>query len=784
MLSGRERAPRGGFPDIQHGRSMKGLGIGLGLERIAWFLYDRPRLGLAFVLLVVALTALGLSRLSFNDDLRDIFAGDTPAYRAYTQATSEFVDPENELLVLIEGKDLGTPVNFQKLQELQLELQLVDGVDNVFSLFALRQRPDAEGNAPLLVDNPSAGLTPDLIKRIRAHPLLGDRLLSPDGSAVVFTVTPSEPRAPVSVARKLATDVSAAATAVLKGSDLKITATGFPVIRYSIADIMRRDELVLNGVGAIIGTVMSLIVFRSIIGSILAAAPAIFAALTVVGFMGLFGVKITVMSTVVPMLVMIFGYADGMHLCFAWRKYREAGHGVVEAEHLAQRELAGACSLSAITTSIAFLSLVISSVAMVRSFGWTGAVATTTGMIVVLVIHGLLVRALGRFWSVRHTGRFDNLLSALEGPCGLAGHYTVKFAKPLSLLAAILFVLLGAAHYSVKPEHSFRENLPANNPANTALGRLDRDFGGIFPIQIVVPLNGADPTSVEGLARIHAVHEAVASVAGVGQPLSLWNLAQWVGGADASNSGTLLKQMLAQTTPTTRSRFVGSNGNALVMATIHEMPSADAARLIGRIEKAVAATGVAGVTVTGVTVINARETTRTISNLNVSLLLSVVANLVVIGLAFGSVAIGVVCFLPNILPILAVGTMLFLSGSGMQFTAVIALTVAFGVAVNDSVHFINRFIHTDDSGSLAGRLVETTRHIGPVITGSTLIIIAGLSTTLTSGMPTVSLFGRIAALTLLVGIIGDVIILPALMGGPGRRWFGRQPTIKLQEASP
>ena len=135
------------------------------------------------------------------------------------------------------------------------------------------------------------------------------------------------------------------------------------------------------------------------------------------------------------------------------------------------------------------------------------------------------------------------------------------------------------------------------------------------------------------------------------------------------------------------------------------------------------------------------------------------------------------------LPILAVGTMLFLTGRGMQFTAVIALTVAFGVAVNDSVHFINRFLHTDDDGSLSARLVETSRRIGPVIIGATLIIIAGVSTTLTSGMPTIGLFGKIAALTLVAGIVGDLIVLPALMGGPARRWFDRHRTIKPHEAN-
>ncbi len=760
---------------------MKGLGIGFGLERIAWLAYDRPRLGLGILFVVAVLSGYGLMHVRFNDDLRNIFSGNTQTYRDYVAATDDFVDPENELLVLVEGKDLGSPENFKKLQDFQLELQLLDGVDNVYSLFALREPPDANGDAAPLVNDASAGLTPELAAKIRANPVLGDRLVSADGTAMVFTITPSEPKAPLEVARKLTNEIEATAKDALGDSDMKVTVTGFPVIRYSIADIVRHDEVVLNIVGALIGTVMSLIVFRSFVASILAATPSILAAVAVVGFMGLFGIKITVMTTIVPALVMIFGYADGMHLGFAWRKYRKAGHDVVEAERLAQRELGGACVLSGITTAIAFLSLVISSVTMVQGFGASGAAGTMGGVFLVLIMHGLMMRVLGRFWKLRPERKSDNLLAALEAPCAGIGRFAVRYAKPLSLLSAVLFVLLGAAHYSVKPEHSFREDLPSNNPANAALGRLDREFGGVFPLEIVVPLKGAEPTSPTALGRVRAVQEAVAKVPGVGQPLSLWNLAEWLDTADPVNAGDALKKMLDLVTPTTRSRFVGAKGNALITATTTEMSSSQSAALVDQVEAAIAGTGVDGVKVTGVTVINARESTRTISNLNTSLLLSVVANLAVIALAFGGLSFGFVSFLPNMLPILSVGTMLFFAGTGMQFTAVIALTVAFGVAVNDSVHFINRFLHTDYDGSLSTRLVETSRHIGPVIIGATLIIIAGISTTLTSAMPTINLFGKIAALTLVCGIFGDLIVLPALMGGPARRWFDRHPTIKPHE---
>jgi predicted RND superfamily exporter protein len=754
--------------------------IGFGLERIAWLALEWPRLAAVAFLLVLVLAGLGATRLSFDENLRNIFASKSEAFLAYKNTTSEFVDPENETLVLVEAPDLASPAVFRHLQDFQFELQLIDGVGSAYSMFSLREPPDASGAAALVIDDTAAGLTPALAKRIRAHPILGDKLLSADGKATLYVVTPTEPKAPLSVTRALKAKIEATAADLFAGTDVHVTVSGFPVIRAGILEVLKRDQIVLNVAGSIVGLIMALIVFRSLTAAVLAAIPAITGGLTVLGFMGLLGAKVTVMSTVIPALIMILGYADGMHLCFAWRRHRDTGMSVAAAERLAQREVGGACVLAAVTTAVAFLSLVISQVTLVRGFSIAGAIGIVGGTLVVLVAHALLTLAIGRFWKHR-PGATPTFLAWLADPCGRVGAFVVGHARPISLASIVLLFVLGAMHYSVPPQHSVREHLPRDNPANAALGRIDREFGGVFPVQIVVPLDGLSPTSPAALARIGAVHRAVAGVAGVSTPLSLWSLAEWLGGGDADAGAARIAGLFGDLSPETRSRFVSAEGSALVTVSVHELPTSETEALANAIEKAAKAAGGGNVEVTGFTVVNSREGARTISNLNLSLSLSVVANLVVIAFAFRSIAVGIVSFLPNFLPILATGAFLFITGSGMQFTSVIALTVAFGIAVDGSVHFLNRFLLTGHgTARLSERLIETSKRIGPVLAGTTLIIVAGLSTTLTSGLPTISLFGRIAALTLAVALIGDLVVLPALMAGLARRWFQRRSAIKQQ----
>ncbi|HET7715645.1 MAG TPA: MMPL family transporter, partial [Bauldia sp.] len=731
--------------------------LGFGLERVAHIALYRPRLSTVALLCLVAASIFGLTQVKFDEDLRAVFAGENDTYRDYVRITEEFVDPENENLLLVEGADLGTPENFGKLQELQFELQFIEGVDNVFSLFALRHAPDANGDASLVVADTSRGLTPELAAEIRGHPLLGEKLLSPDGTAMIYVVTPTERKAPLATVRVLKAEIEKTAESILGDADLVATVTGFPAMRAGIVDILIRDQLRLNLAGVVVGFLVSLIAFRSLIGAVMTAVPAIVAGLAVLGGMGLLGVPVTAMSNIIPALAMIVGYADGIHLSHAWRHHRDSGATPWQAERMSQVQVGAACMLTAITTSVSFLALTISDVAILRNFGWTGAIGMLFSGMIVIFAHALLAQFIGPFWKASRGGSLPDIFKPLAAPCAAICRFAVDNARTISLLILVLFVALAMAYAQFPADYSVREHLPEDDPANAALGRIDQSFDGAFPVQIVVPMDGLSPTSPEGLEKVKAVHEAIEKIPGVESPLSLWSLVEWFGGAADEETAARITADLDQLSPAARSRFLGADGTAtLVSASLEEKPTYVTLPLIEEIEQAAKAAGGPDVIVTGVTVVTARESTRTIDNLNVSLTFAILGDLSIMILAFRRFWVGFLAVLSNTMPVLATCAILFLMGRGMQLNTVIALIVAFGVTVDETTHYLNHFIHHGRSKALGERLIETTRRVGPVLIGTTIIILCGLATTLSSGLPTVTLFGIITALTLLFALVGDL----------------------------
>jgi predicted RND superfamily exporter protein len=380
---------------------------------------------------------------------------------------------------------------------------------------------------------------------------------------------------------------------------------------------------------------------------------------------------------------------------------------------------------------------------------------------IVLVLHVMMVRLAGRFW--RTDGHAPlTLLNRLTTPVSALTSWVVARRRSVAAIAVLLTIPLGAGFLAVAPENSVSEMLPANSPMVRALKLVDSELGGVYPVQIIVPMDGVAVDSLEGLGRIRAVHEAVSGL-GASDPESLWSLVEWVGG-DPADALALLAEFPTET----RQAFIAQAG-ALVTVNLNDMSTADLGAAIDRIESAARA-AVAGTIVTGAAVVGAREATRTIRSLTVNLGFAVVVAMTLIALAFRSVAAGLVAVIPNVFPVVATGAVIHLMGDGMQIASIVSLTIAFGIAIDDTVHYLSALFLTR-GGDLRTRMIAASRRVGPVLVATTAVLVGGMLMTQTSGLATVVLFGLLAMGAFIAALIGDLVFLPALIAGPLRRLF-------------
>src|SRR5271154_1516556 len=121
------------FPDRA---AEKHLRVALGAERFALLPLRFPGLSIIVAVILAIVAVLGIQRIQIDDALGQLFRSDTPEFKLYQQVTHEFPSSEYDVLVVVEGKSLLERNSVDKLRQLVIDLQLVDGARGLFSLFS------------------------------------------------------------------------------------------------------------------------------------------------------------------------------------------------------------------------------------------------------------------------------------------------------------------------------------------------------------------------------------------------------------------------------------------------------------------------------------------------------------------------------------------------------------------------------------------------------------------------------------------------------------------------
>ena len=136
-----------------------------------------------------------------------------------------------------------------------------------------------------------------------------------------------------------------------------------------------------------------------------------------------------------------------------------------------------------------------------------------------------------------------------------------------------------------------------------------------------------------------------------------------------------------------------------------------------------------------------------------------------IALWLKSPVLAMLAMVPNVLPIAIVGAWLALSGNGLQFTSGVAMTIAFGLAIDDTVHVLNRMRLNGARGMRYTRqqIVDSVQQVAPALVISTLVLAVGISGTLSAALPSIVYFGQLSIAVYVLALIADIVVFPACL---------------------
>lgn len=752
------------------------------LERLAtWAMGHR-----VVVLVAMAMVALAclsaLPRLSFDFTPQQLFGSESSDANAYREVFAErFGREDNLVFVLVEAPDIFDPAVLSRIREGTVALGALDAVERADSLVTLdlpRAGPDgAITIAPIAAaEQPiDAEIARHLRETLEGEPLFRGRLVNERGTHAPILVRLAMDVQRVEEIEAALHEIERVAATSLP--DVRWGLGGIPSIRTKIVEDLKADQLLFIPVIGAIYILVLLLMFRRVAGVALPLIVVGYTLLLTLGLLALTGSPINIINNVLPSLIFVIAASDSIHLL--QRDAEEMGLGAPSRTDAIRRTIqhAGlACLLTSATTAIGFLSLYVADTRVLRQFSWQAGFGVAAAWVVSMLLIPTLLMSLR---PVRRSMRSATPSAAYRR----VGERVLRRPRTVLVVAGIVTAILCGLGAQVRID-SYLFDVFGNTPAvRQVTSTIEREFGGALPIEI--SLEGSAPHTFADPARYAAARTVQRFAAEQPGVLSTESFVDYHQAArvvllgdererevmPASAEEVLQIHSLLQGAPDERAgvrRFADEElRHARILVRVVDQGGQAQLALAARLEEQLEAAygGDAAVTfrLTGDAHIASQALHAFVAELFESLVLAFLVILGVMTLAFRSLRIGLLAMVPNLLPLLATFGYMGLRGIPLDVTTVTTFAIGLGLAVDDTIHFVSRFLEEHRSAPAREALLATYAGAGRAIVNTSVLLMLGIGVLQLSSFQPTQIFSTLMLLTIGSAVVADLVVLPALL---------------------
>lgn len=735
------------------------------LELWGWtrFVVAHRILVIAVFAIVTAALCAGLPRLRLETSIYDLAIEDLPEKKAY-DAFKERFGSEEIIVVVVHDVDVFNPRVFEKIRNLSECLSKVPGVRRVLSLPHIKDRMDVTKKWDLARYR----------QVVRQVSLFTRNIVSPDErhTAITLVLEAGPPRA-----RILAEVRSVMAG---EGKGLPLYDTGLPSVSDALVRATERDFIWLPPLTFLLMAVALAVVFRRAGFVLLPVASLLLVLLWTFGAMAWAGVPLSMLTMIVPVFLVAVGTAYGLHVLSEHKVSVEKTPGAGEAARLTYARMGFPVSLAVITTGIGVASLLVNKMEGIRQFSLASCFGLLGLFAVMLVLWPAVLSLLPR-------GAF--LPKARDGDVpGLAARFLEKVLgavmreeKSTLRIICALSILAGVGLFRLEVETNPVDYFKERSDVARNIRHIKEHLAGPFPVNVI--MDGKEEDFFENpanVARIAALQDFLGTLEGVDTTVSLADYLRLVNyatnrykekfyrlpaeGFELRILMNNLKSLLGQDVFDQFMTADLSSANVLLRTSISS--STDFLKLKEKIlhHVADATYGGADIRVTGLGPVIAESSHLLTRGQVKSLALTLALIFVVMFLLFMSAKVGLVALVPNLFPILVCFGFMGWFGVEISVATVLVACVAIGLAVDDTIHYLfryNREFRLDPDRRRAVR--RALLGVGRPIVFTTLTISLGFCVLLFSSFKPTITFGALMVLTMVSALVGDLVVLPALM---------------------
>jgi len=565
-----------------------------------------------------------------------------------------------------------------------------------------------------------------------------------------------------------------------KDHNLEVYVSGMPYIRtLNSQNII--DEIGLFILAALFVTsLIFFFFFRSFRATFISMITVLIGVMWAFGIIGLLHYEITVLTALIPPLVIVIGIPNCIFLINKYQQEIKRHGNQAKSLQRVISKVGNATLLTNVTTASGFAAFILTDSTLLKEFGIVASIN-------ILALFMLSLMIIPIMYSYMPIPKDKHLKHLNKRWIGTFVDWTVKMVKNHRITIYISSIVLLVASiigiYSIKISGSLLEDMPQQADFFKDIRFFEKEFNGVLPLEIVIDTKQPKGAlKLSNLKRMETLETAISEVPELSSPLSVVRLAKYSKQAYYNGNPKYYQLPTSQeqnfiapylkgisSEGNLLNAYIDSTGRYARMTTFMKDIGTDKMKRIEdnlwpQIDKIFPKERFE-VTMTGKALIFQKGTSYLVNNLILSLSLAILLIALLMAWMFRSFRMILVSLIPNLLPLLVTAGMMGFLGIPIKPSTILVFSIAFGISVDDTIHFLAKYrqeLKAND-WKIKRSVYAALRETGVSMFYTSIVLFFGFSVFMISSFGGTVALGGLVSATLLFAMLANLLLLPSLL---------------------
>ena len=562
--------------------------------------------------------------------------------------------------------------------------------------------------------------------------------------------------------------------------EVDIHYSGMPYMR-SVQSVTLRNEIVLFIFLTLFVTSLILyLFFRSFKATLISVIIVVLGVIWSFGFIELFDYKITLLTALVPPVLIVIGIPNCIFLINKFHnEFRKNGEKEKSLRIMISK-IGNITLLTNITTATGFAAFLLTKSQSLQEFGLIASI----NIMVIYILSLLLIPIFFSFFAppkVMHTKHLDRkwVVSIVDYLIFLVKHRRDIIYKFTVLLVLISFYGLTKMNFTGNLSEDFNKK----DVLYKDLKFFEKNYGGVLPLEILVNTNKKNGLFKSyNLKKIDELSDLLASYEDFSQPSSYIDFIKYTKQVYYNDDTSyyrlpnnqeqiFLNTYIANTKSNVNMRKMlidSLNQEARISLRIKDISATKMDEIMLDLKPKIASIfdlDKYDVIITGTTKVLLTGAKFLLQNLFISLFLVIILISIFMAWMFSSYKMVFISLIPNIIPLLLTGAIMGIFGIALKPSTILVFSIAFGISVDDTIHYLAKYRQEliATSGSIKKSVYAALKETGVSMLYTSVVLFFGFFIFIASDFGGTVALGLLVSITLLVAMLSNLLLLPALL---------------------